>query len=76
MYRSGYNKAKEEISVRKCSEPVQKLKNTQATLNINCHPFTKLKSVVHKLKPKNQNQPIFRELLSGCCEMWVNICLL
>lgn len=62
---SGYNKANEEISVRKCSEPEQKLKDIQAALNIKSRHFTKLKSVVHKLKPKNQNHPIFRELLSG-----------
>ena len=42
-------------------------------MNIKSRPFTKLKSVAHKLKPKNQNHPIFRELLSGRCPIWVKI---
>jgi Transposase DDE domain len=50
---SGYNKAEIEIKVRKCSEPEQKLKTLYQALNIKNRPFTKLKSVVHKPKPKN-----------------------
>lgn len=49
---SGYNKAGKEISVRKCSEPQQKLAKLQKVLQIKSKPFTKLKSVVHKSKLK------------------------
>jgi TonB-linked SusC/RagA family outer membrane protein len=41
-----------EIKVRKCSEPEQKLKSLHQALGIKNRPFTKLKSVVHKPKPK------------------------
>lgn len=61
---SGYNKANEEITVRKCSEPELKLKEIHSALQIKNRPFTKLKSVVHRQKTKNQNKPILRELSS------------
>jgi transposase len=47
---TGINTAGKEITVRKCSEPNQSLKNLQLLLKIRPRPFTKLKSVVHKLK--------------------------
>lgn len=62
---SGYNKAEQEITVRKCSEPEQKLKNIYLALNIKNKPFTKLKSVVHKPKLKNSQRPILCALPSG-----------
>ena len=49
---SGYNIAGKEITVRKCSEPQQKLAEIQEVLQIKSKPFTKLKSVVHKPKLK------------------------
>jgi transposase len=62
---SGYNKAGKEITVRKCSEPDQKLKALQTALNIKNRPFTKLKSVVHKPKLKKLESPIIRAIESG-----------
>lgn len=61
----GYNKANEEIKVRKCSQPTDKLKKLQAALNIKQRPYTKLKSVVHRLKPKNDNTQQIRAIASG-----------
>jgi transposase len=62
---TGYNKAQQEITVRKCSEPTLKLKELFLALQIKQRPFSKLKSVVHKLKLKNSQCPQIRELLSG-----------
>ena len=62
---SGFNKANKEIKVRKCSVPEKKLKALQNALSIKQRPFTKLKSVVHKLKPKNYNQQQIQTLSSG-----------
>ena len=61
---SGYNKAGEEIKVRKCSEPKQKLKTLLEALNITKRPFVKLKSVVHKPKLK-KTQLTIRDLISS-----------
>lgn len=53
----GTNMAGVVISVRKCSEPGEQLKNIQAILLIKSKPFTKRKSVVHKLElKKNETQ--------------------
>jgi hypothetical protein len=49
----GYNTANNEIKVRKCSEPNDKLQALYAALKIKHKPFAKLKSVVHKPKLKN-----------------------
>lgn len=62
---SGYNKAGKEITVRKCSEPELKLKTLQEALRIKNRPFTKLKSVVHKPKLKNLQNPVKRLIASG-----------
>ncbi len=59
----GTNTAGKIITVRKCSEPEQKLKNIQQLLKIKPRPFTKLKSVVHKLE--NLNPETKQILLSG-----------
>jgi transposase len=59
---TGFNKAEKEISVRKCSEPEQKLKTIQEALAIKSRPFVKLKSVVHKPKLKNQEVVNYEEL--------------
>ena len=48
----GTNLAGIVISVRKCSEPSEQLKNIQSILLIKPKPFTKRKSVVHKPKLK------------------------
>ena len=45
------------IVVRKCSEPGEQLRNIQSILLIKPKPFTKRKSVVHKLElKKNETQ--------------------
>jgi len=48
----GTNMAGVMIGVRKCSEPGEQLKNIQSILLIKPKPFTKRKSVVHKLELK------------------------
>jgi hypothetical protein len=53
----GYNKAKREIAVKKCSIPEQKLKQLPDTLGIKQRPFTKIKSVVHKQKLQKRDSP-------------------
>ena len=62
---TGYNKAENEIKVRKCSEPEQKLKSLHQALGIKNRPFTKLKSVVHKPKPKISQLTINGKLSSA-----------
>ncbi len=62
---SGYNKALKEITVRKCSEPEEKLRMIHQALNIRPRPFTKLKSVVNKPKLKNVSAPRIRAIGSG-----------
>lgn len=61
----GYNKAGEEISVRKCSTSEVKLDKLYQTLSIKNRPFTKIKSVVHKQKIKKLENPLLRRILSG-----------
>jgi transposase len=54
---NGTNTAGMMIGVRKCSEPGEQLKNIQSILLIKPKPFTKRKSVVHKLElKKNEMQ--------------------
>ncbi len=48
----GTNLAGTIIGVRKCSEPNDQLKNIQSILLLKPKPFTKRKSVVHKLELK------------------------
>jgi transposase len=53
----GKNKAGVIIGVRKCSEPSDQLKKIQSILLMKPKPFTKRKSVVHKLElKKNETQ--------------------
>lgn len=53
----GTNMAGVVIGVRKCSEPDEQLRNIQSILLIKPKPFTKRKSVVHKLElKKNETQ--------------------
>ena len=52
VYSTAKNKTDEQIEVKKCSEPSDKLKEIYAVLKIKNRPFTK-KSVVHKLEIKN-----------------------
>lgn len=49
----GTNTAGVMIGVRKCSEPGEQLKRIQSILLIKSKPFSKRKSVVHKLELKN-----------------------
>ena len=54
---NGTNTAGVMIGVRKCSEPNEQLKNIQSILLIKPKPFTKRKSVVHKMElKKNETQ--------------------
>lgn len=53
----GTNKAGVVIGVRKCSEPVEALKNIQSILLIKHRPFAKRKSVVHKPELKKIQSP-------------------
>jgi transposase len=62
---TGYNKAQQKITVRKCSEPPKKLKELLEALQIKHRPFTKLKSVVHKPKLKNPVSQQLSDFLSG-----------
>ena len=48
----GTNTSGAVIGIRKCSEPSEQLRNIQSVLLINPKPFTKRKSVVHKLELK------------------------
>ncbi len=49
---SGTNTYDKIITVRKCSQPNEKLKNIYDILQTRHQPFTKRKSVVHKLEHK------------------------
>ncbi|MGH2643791.1 MAG: IS1634 family transposase [Chitinophagaceae bacterium] len=53
----GTNRAGVVIGVRKCSEPIEALKNIQSILLIKPRPFAKRKSVVHKLELKKIDPP-------------------
>lgn len=61
----GYNKAEQEIAIRKCSLPEQKLKNLFDALHIKQRPFSKIKSVVHKQKLRKPDSPVFERIPSG-----------
>jgi hypothetical protein len=65
---TGLNKAKVEISIRKCSEPTEKLKEIQTALNIKSKPFKKLesvKSVVHRPPLKKIKMLTYKAVRSG-----------
>ena len=49
---TGTNTFDKTVSIRKCSQPNEKLKTIYDILNANYRPFRKRKSVVHKLEPK------------------------
>jgi hypothetical protein len=67
----GYNKALQEIAFKKCSLPVQKLKQLFDTLGIKQRPFTKIKSVVHKYKLRKPDSLVYERSPSGCRAMWL-----
>lgn len=62
---SGTNMADHIVEVRKCSEPNANLKVLIQALNIKSRPFTKLKSVVHRPKPKNPPIQYLRRIPPG-----------
>lgn len=62
---SGYNKAGIEVKVRKCSQPEAKLRRLLEALEVKPRPFTKSKSVVHKLKFKNSEPAETQAIGSG-----------
>jgi transposase len=53
----GTNRAGYLIGIRKCSDPPEELKKIQSILLIKHKPFTKRKSVVHKLKLQKNETP-------------------
>jgi Transposase DDE domain len=54
---TGQNKENELISVRRCTEPNEKVKQIYTALKYRNYPFTKRKSVVHKSElKKNETQ--------------------
>ncbi len=62
---SGTNTHDKIITVRKCSQPNEKLKNIYDILQTRHQPFTKRKSVVHKLEHKKNETQQQRLLQSG-----------
>ena len=62
---SGTNTHDKIITVRKCSQPNEQLKNIYDILQTRHQPFTKRKSVVHKPEHKKNETQQQRLLLSG-----------
>lgn len=62
---TGTNTHNKTITVRKCSEPTEQLKNIYDILQIRHQPFTKRKSVVHKLEHKKNETQQYRLFQSG-----------
>jgi hypothetical protein len=63
--KMGHNKAEQEIVVKKCSIPEQKLKQLLDTLEIKQRSFTKIKSVVHKQKLRKPDNIVYARIPSG-----------
>ncbi len=61
----GTNTFDKLITTRRCSEPNEKLLNIYNILKIKHQPFTKRKSVVHKLESKKSETQQQRLLQSG-----------
>ena len=62
---SGTNTYDKIITTRKCSQPNDNLKNIYTALKTKHQPFTKRKSVVHKLEFEKTDPPQNQILLSG-----------
>ena len=62
---SGKNTYNNIVTVRKCSQPDEKLKNIFTILKAKFQPFRKRKSVVHKLTPEKNETHYLRLLPSG-----------
>lgn len=62
---TGQNTEESIISIRKCSEPSNKLKELMDVLKINYKPFRKRKSVVHKMTPNFLNSTENQLFISG-----------
>jgi transposase len=62
---SGTNTYNKIITVRKCTQPNGNLKRIYDILKTKHQPFTKRKSVVHKLKPEKTEPPQPQLLLTG-----------
>lgn len=62
---SGTNTYDKIITTRKCTLPNDNLKRIYNILKIKRQPFTKRKSVVHKLKPEKTEPPKKQILLTG-----------
>lgn len=62
---TGTNTFEKMVTVRKCSQPDEKLKSIYDILKSNYKPFRKRKSVVHKMTPKKIESQQQRLLQSG-----------
>ena len=62
---AGTNTYNQIITTRRCSVPHEKLSNIYNILKLKHQPFTKRKSVVHKLEPKKLETQQLRLLQSG-----------
>lgn len=62
---SGTNTYNKTIITRRCSQPNEKLTSIYSILKIKHQPFTKRKSVVHKLEHKKHETQQQRLLQSG-----------
>ncbi len=62
---TGTNTYNKTITTRRCSQPNEKLTNIYNILKLKHQPFTKRKSVVHKLEPKKDKTKQLRLLQSG-----------
>jgi transposase len=62
---SGTNTFEKTIVTRRCSEPEEQLKRIYDILQSKYRPFTKRKSVVHKLETKKNETQQYQLLLSG-----------
>lgn len=59
------NRKDQEVCIRKCSEPENKIKQLYEALNYKFCPFIKRKSVVLKVEPKNKNLLVLQHIQSG-----------
>ena len=62
---SGTNTYDKTIATRKCTQPNDNLKHIYNILQTKHQPFSKRKSVVHKLEPKKTEHPKEQILLTG-----------
>lgn len=62
---TGKNTFDEQIQIRRCSEPNEKVKEIYQALNYKNYPFVKRKSVVPKSELKKNENPLNREIIDS-----------